>query len=165
MIDPFTALAGIQSAVSFIKKVSQTVDDVASLGPALGKYFDAKNTATKAAVEARLSGNKSAMAAAIEIEMALEQSAQFERELQMLFMQTGKIDVWQKIKQRAQQMEIEAAREARKLKELQAKRRRQMQMYVELAFGLVIGVMILIGAAWITYHAIQYCMANGCSFS
>jgi len=42
MIDPISALAGIQSAVALIKKVSKTVDDVSSLGPVLGKYFDAK---------------------------------------------------------------------------------------------------------------------------
>jgi hypothetical protein len=52
MIDPITALAGIQTAVALIKKVSKTVDDVSSLGPVLGKYFDAKSNATKAAVEA-----------------------------------------------------------------------------------------------------------------
>ncbi len=91
MIDPITALAGIQSAVALIKKVSKTVDDVSSLGPVLGKYFDAKSNATKAAVEAKNSGKKSSMAAAIEIEMALDQAAQFEKELQLLFIQAGKI--------------------------------------------------------------------------
>jgi hypothetical protein len=55
MIDPLTALAGIQAAVALIKKVSKTVDDVSSLGPVLGKYFDAKSTATKAAVQAKKS--------------------------------------------------------------------------------------------------------------
>ena len=43
MIDPISALAGIQAAVALIKKVSKTVDDVSSLGPVLGKYFDAKS--------------------------------------------------------------------------------------------------------------------------
>ena len=55
MIDPLTALAGIQAAVALIKKVSKTVDDVSSLGPVLGKYFDAKSTATKAVVQAKKS--------------------------------------------------------------------------------------------------------------
>ncbi len=163
MIDPITALAGIQAAVSFIKKVQKTVDDVASLGPALGKYFDAKNTATKAAVEAKLSGNKSAMAAAIEIEMALEQTKQFEKELQMLFIISGKIDVWNKIKARAQQMELEAAREARKLKELENRRKREMKEFTELAFGIVIAVLILTGAIYLFYQFFSFCMTNGCS--
>lgn len=165
MIDPITALAGIQSAVALIKKVSKTVDDVSSLGPVLGKYFDAKNTATKAAVHARTSGNKSAMAVAIEIEMALEQTAQFEKQLQLLFMQTGKIDVWNKIKARAQQMEIEAAHDARKLKELKRKQKRQMQMYTEFAFGFVLVVMIIVGAIWLGANLIEYCLANRCSLN
>ena len=57
MIDPLTALAGIQAAVALIKKVSKTVDDVSSLGPVLGKYFDAKSTASKAVVEAKNNKN------------------------------------------------------------------------------------------------------------
>jgi hypothetical protein len=117
MIDPITALAGIQSAVALIKKVSKTVDDVASLGPVLGKYFDAKSNATKAAVDAKASGKKSNMAVAIEIELALHQAEQFEKQLQLLFMQTGKIDVWNKIKARSQAMDVEAARDARKEKD------------------------------------------------
>ena len=162
MIDPITALAGIQSAVALIKKVSQTVDDVSSLGPVLGKYFDAKTTATKAAVQAKTQGNKSAMAVAIEIELALEKTAQFERDLQLLFIQANKIDVWNKIKQRAYQMEIEAAHEARKLKELQIKRKRQIQTYIETAFAIVIAIIMIIGAGWLFYEFVQYCVANQC---
>ena len=58
-MDPMTALAAIQSAVALVKKVSKTVDDVTSLGPVLGKYFDAKTKATKVAVEAKNSGKLS----------------------------------------------------------------------------------------------------------
>ena len=114
MIDPLTALAGIQAAVALIKKVSKTVDDVSSLGPVLGKYFDAKSTASKAMVESRNSGKKSSMGTAIQIEMALDQAAQFEKELQLLFMQTGKIDVWNKIKARSAAMDVESAHAARR---------------------------------------------------
>lgn len=162
MIDPITALAGIQSAVALIKKVSKTVDDVSSLGPVLGKYFDAKNTATKAAVAAKNSGNKSSMATAIEIEMALEQTAQFEKELQLLFMQTGKIDVWNKIKSRAHAMDIEAAHQARRDKESAAKRQRQTQEMLEIVFGVVIIVAFLIGGGIALHELISYCRTNGC---
>mgnify|MGYP000707513578 FL=1 len=102
MIDPITALAAIQSAVALVKKVSKTIDDVSSLGPVLGKYFDAKSTATKAVVQAKNDPKKSSMGTAIQIEMALDQAIQFEKELQLLFMQAGKIDVWNKIKARSQ---------------------------------------------------------------
>ena len=162
MIDPITALAGIQAAVSFIKKVQHTVDDVASLGPALGKYFDAKTTATKAVIEAKTSGNKSAMGAAIQIEMALDQAQQFEKELQLLFMQAGKIDVWQKIKQRAHQMEVEAAKEAKRQQLLARRRRQQMLEYFEYAAAIVLGAMVISGAIWVTFELIKYCSRVGC---
>jgi len=162
MIDPITALAGIQSAVALIKKVSKTVDDVSSLGPVLGKYFDAKSTATKAATAAKNSGNKSSMGAAIQIEMALDQAVQFEKELQLLFMQAGKIDVWNKIKQRAAAMDVEAAHEARKARESKEKQRRELQEALEWTFGILFIVAVVIGLGWGLLEFIDYCKAVGC---
>lgn len=161
MIDPMTALAGIQSAVALIKKVSKTVDDVSSLGPVLGKYFDAKSNATKAATQAKKSGKKSSMAAAIEIEMALDQAAQFEKELQLLFMQAGKIDVWNKIKKRSAAMDAEEAHEARRQRESSRKRRQEMEEVLTWTIGIVLIVIILVGAAWGTYELVQYCNSTG----
>ncbi len=163
MIDPITALAGIQSAVALIKKVSKTVDDVSSLGPVLGKYFDAKSTATKAAVAAKNSGNKSSMGAAIQIEMALDQAVQFEKELQLLFMQAGKIDVWNKIKQRAAAMDVEAAHEARKAREAAARRKREIQEAVEWSVLIVLITGIFLLSGWGLLEFITFCKANGCS--
>ena len=141
MIDPISALAGIQAAVALIKKVSKTVDDVSSLGPVLGKYFDAKSTATKAAVQAKKS--KSSMGTAIQIEMALDQARRFEDELQLLFMQSGKIDVWNKIKSRAAAMDVEAAHDARREKELVERRKKEIDEVIELALlGLVFTAML-----------------------
>lgn len=141
MIDPLTALAGIQAAVALIKKVSKTVDDVSSLGPVLGKYFDAKSTATKAAVQAKKS--KSSMGTAIQIEMALDQAKRFEDELQLLFMQSGKIDVWNKIKSRAAAMDVEAAHDARREKEIVERRKKEIDEVIELALlGLVFTAML-----------------------
>ena len=141
MIDPLTALAGIQAAVALIKKVSKTVDDVSSLGPVLGKYFDAKSTATKAAVQAKKS--KSSMGTAIQIEMALDQAKRFEDELQLLFMQAGKIDVWNKIKSRAAALDVEAAHDARREKELAERRKKEIDEVIELCLlGLVFTTML-----------------------
>lgn len=139
-IDPATALAGIQSAVKLIKQASKTVDDVASLGPLLGKYFNAKSEASKAVAVAKKGG--SSMGMAIEIEMALEQTREFEKELQMLFFQANKMDVWAKIKARAQAMDVEDAHNARKEKEAAARKKKKEQE--ELEMGLLIGGIILV---------------------
>ena len=143
MIDPLTALAGIQAAVALIKKVSKTVDDVSSLGPVLGKYFDAKSTATKAVVQAKKS--KSSMGTAIQIEMALDQAKRFEDELQLLFMQSGKIDVWNKIKSRAAAMDVESAHDARREKEAAANRKKEMDEVIELTLMALV-FFVLVGA-------------------
>jgi len=103
---------------------------VSSLGPVLGKYFDAKSTASKAVVAAKKS--KSSMGTAIQIEMALDQAKRFEDELQLLFMQAGKIDVWNKIKSRAAAMDVESAHDARREKEAAAKRKAEMDEVIEL---------------------------------
>jgi hypothetical protein len=164
MIDPITALAGIQSAVALVKKISKTVDDVSSLGPVLGKYFDAKSTATKAIVAAKNSGKKSHMSAAIEIEMALHQTEQFEKQLQLLFMQTGKIDVWNKIKARAVQMDVDAAHDARREKEARARQKQKNTELLEAGFAVSFLIAVVVGLAWGTMELITYChsLVGGC---
>ena len=160
MIDPVTALAGIQSAVKLIKQASKTVDDVASLGPLLGKYFNAKSEATKAVVAAKKGG--SSMGTALQIEMALDQAASFEKELQMLFFQANKVDVWNKIKTRAQAMDVEDAHNARREKEAAERKKKQDQEDLEL--GLLIGglVLALLLSAYGIFEVLDHCANNRC---
>ena len=161
MIDPLTALAGIQAAVALIKKVSKTVDDVSSLGPVLGKYFDAKSTATKAVVQAKKS--KSSMGTAIQIEMALDQAKRFEDELQLLFMQSGKIDVWNKIKSRAMAMDVESAHDARREKEAEKRRKEEIDEVVTIVLAVSVLAILLGGMGWFIYEAVQQC-GGKCGF-
>ena len=136
MIDPMTALAGIQSAISMVKKASKVANDLGSLAPMIGKMFDAKSTATKALIEAK-KGKGSNMGTALQIEMALEQARAFEDELKLLFMTTGKIDVWNKIKARQDQMDIDDARELRSLEKAEKKAKEKEKEMQELA--IIIG--------------------------
>ena len=137
MIDPITALAGIQSAISMVKKASKVANDLGSLAPMIGKMFDAKSTATKAMLQAKQSGKGSNMGTALQIEMALEQARAFEEELKMLFMQTGKIDVWNKIKARQADMDLADAKEMSALKAAEKKAKQKEQEMNEL--GMIIG--------------------------
>ena len=43
MIDPVTALAGIQSAISMVKKAANVAQDLSSLAPMIAKLFDAQS--------------------------------------------------------------------------------------------------------------------------
>lgn len=159
-IDPASALAGIQSAVKLIKQASKTVDDVASLGPLLGKYFNAKSAASKAVASAKKSG--SSMGMAIEIEMALEQTREFEKELQMLFFQANKMDVWAKIKARAAAMDVEDAHNARKEKEEAARKKKKQQE--ELEMGLLIGgiIVVFVLVAFGIFQVLDHCAQVKC---
>jgi hypothetical protein len=135
-IDPMTALAGIQSAISMVKKASKVASDLGSLAPMIGKMFDAKSVATKALIEAK-KGKGSNMGTALQIEMALEQARSFEEELKMLFMTSGKIDVWNKIKERQAQMDRDDARELSALQKAEKKAKEKEQEMQELA--IIIG--------------------------
>ena len=147
MIDPIAALNGLQSAISMVKKASKVANDLGGLAPMIGKMFDAKSAATRAMIDAKKGGNKgSNMGAALQIEMALEQARAFEEELKMLFMQTGKIDVWNKIKERQAQMDLEDAKEMRKLldQEKKQKEAEEEQMTYLIAGLAIVGVLVAV---------------------
>ena len=143
IVDPLSALAGIQSAISMVKKASKVANDLGSLAPMIGKMFDAKSTATKALIEAKKSKGSN-MGTALQIEMALEQARAFEEELKMLFMTTGKVDVWNKIKARQDQMDIDDARELRSLEKAEKAAKKKEAEMQELA-------MIIGGCAFVLF--------------
>ena len=140
-----TALAGIQSAISMVKKASKVANDLGSLAPMIGKMFDAKSVATKALIEAK-KGKGSNMGTALQIEMALEQARSFEEELKMLFMTSGKIDVWNKIKERQAQMDRDDARELAFLQKAEkaAKAKEQEMQELAIIIGAVAFVLFLV---------------------
>ena len=157
MIDPISALAGIQSAISMVKKASAVANDLGSLAPMIGKLFDAKSVATKALMEAKKSKKGSNMATALQIEMVLEQARAFEEELKMLFMQTGKIDVWNKIKARQEAMDADDAQEIR-LFNAQERKRKEKEAEIN-EWAVIIGsctfilFILFIGG----YELMQFC--------
>ena len=158
MIDPFTALAAIQTAVKLVKTAAKTVQDVESLGPVLGKFFSAKSDAIAVVQQSKTKGFKgSAMGQAIELELAIESARAFEEEVKMLFFQSNKMDVWAKIIARAASMNKEAAHDARRQREAAARHKKEVDEVITLV--LMIGVLALVcgGVGWIVYEAMQQC--------
>ena len=162
MIDPITALEGLQSAIGLVKKASKVANDLAGLTPMIAKMFDAKSVATKAMVEAKRSGNKSNMGAALQIEMALDEAKRFEAELMLLFQATGRADVWQKIKERQQQMDVEDAHLARKLKAEEKKKQEEEQEQMAWAIGIVVIVMFIGAVGWGIGEVSDLCAKTRC---
>jgi len=145
-LDPISALNSLQSAISMVKKASKVANDMAGLAPMIGKMFDAKSAATKALIETK-KNKGSNMGQALQIEMALEQARAFEEELKMLFMQTGKIDVWNKIKERQAQMDADDAKEIRKLREQEKKQKEaEEEQMTYLIAGLAVVLLITLVA-------------------
>jgi hypothetical protein len=143
-----------------VKKASKVANDLGSLAPMIGKMFDAKSTATKALMEAKKSNKGSNMGIALQIEMALEQARSFEEELKLLFMQTGKIDVWNNIKSRQAQMDADDANELR-LHNAQERQRKQKQAELN-EWAMIIGAcsfvlfIMFIGG----YELMQFCQTG-----
>ena len=155
MIDPITALSAISSAVALVKKVSKTVDDVSSLGPVLGKYFDAKEQAIEVVKQAKSGGFQgSALGKALELEMALEQAREFEEQVKMLFFQSNKMDVWARITARAKQMEVDAAHVARRKKEAAKRRAEEIEETVIIVLGLTVAAIATAVTIWAVMQAI-----------
>lgn len=144
MLDPISALEGLQKSIQMVKKASKVANDLAGLAPMIGKMFDAKSQATQAMVQAKKSGGSN-MGAALQIEMALDEAKRFEAELMMLFQATGRADVWQKIKERQQQMDIADAHAAREAKVAEKKKKEAEQEQMMWAIAIVI-IVLFIGA-------------------
>jgi len=156
VIDPITALSAISSAVALVKKVSKTVDDVASLGPVLGKYFDAKEQAIEVVKQAKAGGFKgSSLGKALELEMALESAREFEEQIKMLFFQSNKMDVWARITARAKQMEIDAAHDARRKKEAAKRRQAEIEELMILVGGGAVALVSIGMIVWVVMQLIS----------
>jgi hypothetical protein len=162
MIDPITALEGLQTAIGLVKKASKVANDLAGLTPMIAKMFDAKSVATRAMVEAKRSGNKSNLGTALQIEMALDEAKRFEAELMLLFQATGRADVWQKIKERQQQMDVEDAHLARQAKADEKKRKEEEAEQLAWAIGTVVIVMFLGAIGWGIAEIQEVCARGRC---
>jgi IMP dehydrogenase/GMP reductase len=162
MIDPVSALEGLQSAIGLVRKAAKVANDLGGLGVMVGRMFDAKSQASKAMVEAKRSGDKSNFALAMQIENTLMQTTKLEAELQLIYMQTGNIDVWNKIKARSAEMDRDDAIEARKAKEEEKRRKEKAQEELELAAGLTAGAFVLMMFAFGLYELFEFCAVNRC---
>jgi hypothetical protein len=81
----------------------------------------------------------------------LDQAKRFEDELQLLFMQSGKIDVWNKIKSRAAAMDVEAAHDARREKEIAARRKKEIDEVIE----IVLVTLVLLALVAVIFYFVS----------
>lgn len=163
-MDPISAalagFAAVQKAVDVIKKAKATVDDVASLGPLLGGYFEAKQKTVAAVAEAKKSGGSS-LAQAVQIEMQLLQQRKFEEELKMIFMQTGNVDVWNNIVQRVAESEKQQREAARRARDAAVKKAKKMKEYIEIGIAVTLLVILVPPLIWMFIQGLIYARDQG----
>ena len=129
---------------ALIKKAKSTVDDVRSLGPLVGKFFEAKHETAKAVAQAKKKGGSS-MAQAVQIEMELMQQEQFEHDLKELFIYSGNADVWAKIEARVAEAHRAEIEEARAEKARQARIKKQNKEIADaLTILFVVGCVLFV---------------------
>jgi hypothetical protein len=162
IIDPITALEGLQSAIAVVRKAAKIANDLSGLAGVVGKLFDARSQATKAMVEAKRSGNKSNFSVAMQIENLLMETAKLESQLQLLYMQTGNIDVWNKIKARAAEMDRDDAIAARKAKEEEQRQRDAQAEQMQWAVAIVVLVMLIGAVGWGLTQIAELCATTRC---
>lgn len=154
MIDPISAFAAVQSAVALIKKAKATVDDVRSLGPLVGKFFEAKHETAKAVAQAKKKGGSS-MAQAVQIEMELMQQEQFEAELKNLFIYSGNADVWSKIEARVAEAHRAEIEEARAEKAREARRKKEAKEIADILTAIFIIGAVMFVVLSIVWQAVR----------
>jgi hypothetical protein len=94
--------------------------------------------------------------------MALDEAKRFEEQLKMLFMQAGRIDVWNATKARQAEMDRDDAREMAELKAEEKKRKEAEREQMEWAVGIVVIVMLLGAVGWGLNEMAELCAKTGC---
>lgn len=161
-MDPLTALAAVSAAVNLVKKAVKTVDDVRSLGPVLGKYFDAKADAVKVLEDVNKGGFKgSNMGKAVELELAIESARAFEAQVKELFFPNN-MDVWEKIVQRRAQMDADDKAQRRRAADAAKQAIKKRKEDIELWTAITLATIVFVVLMWIGVEIIYYCREFKC---
>ena len=161
MIDPFTALAAVNTAIKLVKTTVKTVQNLESLGPCLGQFFGAKAEAIKVVKAGGFKG--SAMGQALELELAIEQARAFEEEVKMLFFTSNKMDVWQKIVARTASITSAQIQAERREREEAKRKKAEIDEVIEIVLFSVVTLALVGTVGYFVYEAIAQCQGR-CSF-
>jgi len=137
-----TAMAAVQKTVSLIKQASKTADDVRSLGPLLGRYFEQKHEVSKALNTAKKKGGSN-MGQAVQIELDLKAQRDFEEQVKGLFFPNN-MDVWNAIVLRAAEMNKQDKIDAQIARDRALRAKQDQEELVEIL--IVVGGVIVIFA-------------------
>lgn len=135
-----TAMAAVQKTISMIKEASSTIDDVRSLGPLLGQYFEKKHEVTKALNQAKSSGGSN-MGKAIQIELDLKAQRDFEEQVKSLFFPNN-MDVWNAIMVRVADMDKQDKIEQQLARDRALRAKQEKEELIEILI-VIVGVALI----------------------
>jgi hypothetical protein len=113
-------------------------------------------------LHAKRTGGKSNLGAALQIEMALDEAKRFEEQLKMLFMQAGRIDVWNATKARQAEMDRDDAKEMAALNAEEKRRKEAEAEQMQWAIAIVIIVMFIGAVGWGINEVSDLCARSRC---
>lgn len=154
-MDPFTALAAVNTAIKLVKTTVKTVQNLESLGPCLAQFFGAKAEAIKVVKAGGFKG--SAMGQALELELAIEQARAFEEEVKMLFFQSNKMDVWQKIIARTAKITSDQIQADKRVREAAKRRKAEIDELITIILIIITAVVVIGSLSWFVFEALQQC--------
>ena len=140
-----TAMAAVQKTVSMIKEASSTIDDVRSLGPLLGRYFEQKHEVTKALTQAKSQGGSN-MGKAVQIELDLKSQRDFEEQVKGLFFPNN-MDVWNSIMVRVAEMDKQDKIDQQLARDRALRAKKAQEELIEIlivVFGVIL-IFVLVG--------------------
>jgi hypothetical protein len=140
-----TAMAAVQKTVAMIKEASSTIDDVRSLGPLLGRYFEQKHEVTKALNQAKSKGGSN-MGKAVQIELDLKAQRDFEEQVKGLFFPNN-MDVWNSIMVRVAEMDKQDKIDQQLARDRALRAKKAQEELVEIlivVFGVIL-IFVLVG--------------------
>jgi len=140
-----TAMAAVQKTVAMIKEASSTVDDVRSLGPLLGRYFEQKHEVTKALNQAKSQGGSN-MGKAVQIELDLKSQRDFEEQVKGLFFPNN-MDVWNSIMVRVAEMDKQDKIDQQLARDRALRAKKAQEELIEIlivVFGVIL-IFVLVG--------------------
>ena len=154
-MDPVTALAAVNTAIKLVKTTVKTVQNLESLGPCLAQFFGAKAEAIKVVKAGGFKG--SAMGQALELELAIEQARAFEEEVKMLFFQSNKMDVWQKIIARTAKITSDQIQADKRVREAAKRRKAEIDELITIILIIITAVVVIGSLSWFVFEALQQC--------
>jgi hypothetical protein len=160
MLDPLTALAAVNTAVKITKAAINTCQNLSSLAGPLSQFFSAKEEAIKVVKQGGFKG--SAMAKAIELEMAIKEMQDLEKSISDLFFSANETDLFRKIKARATQITSDQIQAEKREREAAARQKKELDELITLVLMMLVFFVLLGGLGWLIFEVMQQQCGGKC---